>query len=76
MAWMIEAESCSWFRAAALAGGAMGRGAGVPMGVGRRYMESMVGRRAAPKGVERKSVGRSVLKKLSGDATLESRTYL
>ena len=34
-------------------------GVGMP-GEGRRYIASMVGRRAAPNGVERKSVGRSV----------------
>ena len=36
-------------------------GAGVELGVGRRNIESIVGRRAAPKGVERKSAGRSIL---------------
>jgi len=35
-------------------------GVGVP-GEGRRYIASMVGRRAAPNGVERKSVGRSMV---------------
>jgi hypothetical protein len=40
----------------ALAGGATG---GRGPGVGRRYMESMVGLSAAPNGVDRKSVGRS-----------------
>jgi hypothetical protein len=34
-------------------------GGGVDPGVGRRYMASMVGRRAVPNGVDRKSVGRS-----------------
>lgn len=34
-------------------------GVGVP-GEGRRYIASMVGRRAAPNGVERKSVGSSI----------------
>lgn len=30
------------------------------LAVGRRYIASIVGRRAAPNGVERKSVGRSM----------------
>ena len=37
-------------------GGMEGVGA---LGDGRRYIASMVGRRAAPKGVDRKSLGRS-----------------
>ena len=41
---------------ARIEGGMGGVGA---LGDGRRYMASMVGRMAAPNGVERKSVGRS-----------------
>ena len=37
-----------------------GVAAGAAPGTGRRNMASMVGRKAAPKGVERKSEGRSV----------------
>lgn len=42
--------------AAAVGGGGVGASVAAP---GPRNMESIVGRRAAPKGVERKSAGRS-----------------
>ena len=49
--------------AAAAAGGSCGAGAGVGAapGTGRRNIESMVGRSAAPKGVLRKSLGKSLM---------------
>ena len=37
---------------------------GIAPGTGRRYMLSMVGLRAAPKGVDKKSVGRSCKKRI------------
>lgn len=45
---------------AAAAGVATGSGRVGALGEGRLYIASIVGRRAAPKGVERKSVGRSM----------------
>lgn len=54
-------EATPWRRADARSGFEIG-GALVDDGapaVGRRYILSIVGRRAAPKGVDRKSVGRS-----------------
>ena len=51
-----DADAACW-RAAGLGAGG---GVGAAPGVGRRNIASIVGRRAAPKGVERKSEGRSV----------------
>lgn len=51
-----EADAACW---SAFGEGAMG-GVGAAPGTGRRNIASIVGRRAAPKGVERKSEGRSV----------------
>lgn len=45
------------------ADGAAGEGAA--LGAGRRYMASIVGRNAAPNGVDKKSVGRSMLSRRS-----------
>ena len=55
-AWRIEAASCGFGEA--FAAGTEGGGTGAP-GDGRRYIASIVGRNAAPNGVDRKSVGRS-----------------
>ncbi len=59
-AWLATASS---IEAASSGFGAGVEGTGVRAGVtlvdGRRYIESIVGRKACPKGVERKSVGRS-----------------
>ena len=54
---MIDAASC-WFVAAGADGAA---GEGATFAAGRRYMASIVGRSAAPNGVDKKSVGRSML---------------
>lgn len=53
--WRIDDASCGL--GDAIPAGAT---AGMPPGEARRCMESIVGRRAAPKGVERKSAGRSI----------------
>lgn len=56
MAWRIDAaKSGLGGGLAAVTGGTRAAGPGV----GCRYIESMVGRRAAPNGVDKKSVGRS-----------------
>ena len=52
----MEAASCGFGEA--FAADTEGGGTGAPGG-GRRYIASMVGRNAAPNGVDRKSVGRS-----------------
>ena len=50
-----DTAGASW----SAAGLGAGEGVGVAPGVGRRNIASIVGRRAAPNGVERKSEGRS-----------------
>jgi len=59
-AWRSEdARGTSIARPALAAGTAGGMGGVGALGDGRRYIASIVGRRAAPKGVDRKSLGRS-----------------
>ena len=64
-AWRREAASAGFGDALTAACAAAGvgckvAGVGAVPGAGRRNMLSMVGRKAAPKGVERKSEGRSM----------------
>jgi len=79
-AWRRDAASAGFGEALAAAWAAAGEGCsvagvGAAPGTGRRNMLSIVGRNAAPNGVDRKSEGRSVYARQSAFGGLEA-TYV